>query len=104
MAIWYGNITLSSDISICITCCIPALSIVFGLSPCMPLLCFCLVVRLLFQFLCEFLIQGGEVFATPLGKSSFLPLGKGSLHTVFLHVPRLVSLILVIAHVLVCEI
>ena len=69
------------------------------LSPCMLLLFICLVVRLLFQFLCNFLVQGGEFFAVPLGKSSFLPLGKGSLHTMFLHVPCLVSLIHVVAHV-----
>ena len=28
LAIWYGNSTLSSNISMCITCCIPALSFV----------------------------------------------------------------------------
>ena len=70
------------------------------LSPCMLLLCICLVVRLLFLFLCNFLVQGGEVFAVPFGRSSFLPLGKGSLHTMFLHVPCLIVVfMLVVAHV-----
>ena len=65
----------------------------------MLLLFICLAVRLLFQFLCDFLVQGGEVFAIPLGKSSFISLGKGGSHTMCLHVPCLVSLIHVVAHV-----
>ena len=59
--------------------------------------CCCLLVivdSLLFQFLCDFLVQGGEIFTVLFGKSSSLLVGKGRLHILFLHVPCLVSLIL----------
>ena len=94
LAIWYENSTLSSSIT-CITRCIPVLSNVSQVISMHAVVVY-LVVRLLLQFLCNFLVQGGEVFAVPFGRSSFVPLGKGSLHTLFLHVPCLIFLFMLL--------